>query len=62
MTDINLSLATDPDHELLDLEQLLSLGLDPADARDVLGPHSALTRREVEDRYEMLRRERESRL
>jgi hypothetical protein len=49
----------DPGDDLLGYDDLLAEGLDPADARAVLGPHSALTRREVEDRYEMLRRERE---
>jgi hypothetical protein len=44
--------------DLLDLDQLLALGLDPADARDVLGPHSALSRQEVLDRYGILCRER----
>jgi hypothetical protein len=37
----------DPDDELLDYEQLLAEGLDPPDARAILGPHAALTRREV---------------
>jgi hypothetical protein len=43
----------DPDDKLL--------GLDPYDGRAVLGPHTALSRREVADRYELLRREREGR-
>jgi hypothetical protein len=47
----------DPDG-LLGFEDLISDGADPADARAVLGPHSALSRREIEDRLEMLRRER----
>jgi hypothetical protein len=50
----------DRDDDLLNLEHLCE-DLDPTDARDVLGPHSALTRSEVEDRHEMLLREREAR-
>jgi hypothetical protein len=46
-----------PDDELLDLYQLIAEGLDPADARNVLGPHTALPRWEVRERYEVLQRE-----
>ena len=48
----------DRDDELLDQTQLIDMGMDPEDARVVLGPHTALPRREVHERYEMLRRER----
>jgi hypothetical protein len=53
--------APDPDDDLLGYDDLLAAGLSPADARAVLGPHTALSRREVEDGYELLRREREGR-
>jgi hypothetical protein len=48
----------DPDDDLLGIDQLLDEGLDADEARAVLGPHTALTRHEVEDRLAMLRRER----
>jgi hypothetical protein len=51
----------DPYDELLDLGQLVAEGLDPADVRAMLGPHTALPRREVHERYELLLREREGR-
>ncbi len=43
--------------DLLDLTALLNEGLDADEARAVLGPHSALSRAEVEDHLAMLRRE-----
>jgi hypothetical protein len=49
----------DPGDQLLDHTSLLSLGLGRALARAVLGPHSALSRHEIEDRLAMLRRERD---
>ena len=49
----------DPDDDLLGYDGLIVEGLDPDDARAVLGSHSALTRREVEDRWAMLLHERE---
>jgi hypothetical protein len=51
----------DADDELLGYEDLIAQGLEPADARALLGPHSALTRREVDDRWGMICREREGR-
>jgi hypothetical protein len=48
----------DRDDELIGPGELLDEGLTPEDAQAVLGPHSALTRREVEDRLAMLRCER----
>ncbi len=45
---------TDLDDELLDLDQLLAEGMEPAEARAVLGPHSALPRWEALERWEML--------
>jgi hypothetical protein len=50
----------DPD-ALLDLDQLIGEGLDPEDARAVLGPHTALPRWEVSERWELLLRERRDR-
>jgi len=50
----------DRDDELLDEDQLAA-ELDPADARAVLGPHTALPRWEIAERLEMLRLEREGR-
>jgi hypothetical protein len=47
------------DDELMNLELLLNEGLDPADARAVLGPHSELPRWEIAERLAMLRRERQ---
>jgi len=49
------------DADLLDYVALICSGLDPADAYAVLGPHSALTRQEVEDRWGMICRERGAR-
>jgi hypothetical protein len=43
---------------MLGYGDLLAEGLSAEEARAVLGPHSALTRREIEDRWELLRRER----
>ena len=49
---------TDPDDDLLGIAELLAEGVDANDAQAVLGPHSALTRREVEDRLALFPRER----
>jgi hypothetical protein len=46
------------DNELFDLTNLLSEGLDEGEAREVLGPHAALSRKKVEERWAMIRRER----
>jgi hypothetical protein len=48
----------DPEGELLGFDQLTAEGLTPDEARAVLGPHTALTRREASDRYELLQRAR----
>jgi hypothetical protein len=48
----------DRDDEPLDLTQLIDLGLTAEEARAVLVPHSALSRREVRERYAMMRYER----
>ena len=50
------------DDDLLGYDDLLAEDLTPEEARAVLGPHSALPRWEVTERYEMLLREREGRL
>jgi hypothetical protein len=48
------------DDELLDLDQIMTQeGLDLEEAREVLGPHTALPRWEVYERYEMLQREQQ---
>jgi hypothetical protein len=52
----------DRDDELLDLTQLIDMGMTAEDARAVLGPHTALPRREARERHEMLRREQGGRL
>lgn len=49
---------SDRDEEVLDLTQLIDLGMIAEDARAVLGPHTALPLREVRERYELLRGER----
>lgn len=51
----------DRDNEVLDLTQLISEGIDPEDARRVLGPHNALPRWEAMERYEMIQLEHERR-
>jgi hypothetical protein len=51
-----------PSHDgLLDLDQLIAEGMDLSAARAVLGGHSAVTRREALERWQMLQRARESR-
>ena len=40
--------------DLLGFDDLVSEGLSPADARAVLGPHTALSRDEVADRWGLL--------
>jgi hypothetical protein len=47
----------DPDDEPLGLDQLITEGMDPDDARAVLGPHTALPRGEICERYELLQRD-----
>jgi hypothetical protein len=42
--------------DFLGADQLIDAGLSRADARRVLGPHSAITRAEASERLEMLRR------
>jgi hypothetical protein len=51
----------DPGDELLDLEHLVAAGLERDEARAVLGPHTCLPRREIAERLELLRWEREGR-
>jgi hypothetical protein len=60
-TPVYLADDQDPDDALLGLDDLVSEGLEIGEARAVLGEHSALARRELVERLELLRRERESR-
>ncbi len=48
----------DRDDDLLDIGQLVSEGMDPADAVRVLGPQSARPRHEIDAAIEMLDLER----
>jgi hypothetical protein len=48
----------DPDDDLLGYDQLLDEDYTPDEARTVLGPHSAISRREAHERLEMFRLER----
>jgi hypothetical protein len=50
----------DHDDDLLGYHDLLAEGLDAETARAVLGPHSALTYREIQDRLGMIQIERET--
>jgi hypothetical protein len=52
--------STEYDDELLGYDDLLNEGLDPDEARTVLGPHTALPRWEVAERWELLLHERRS--
>jgi hypothetical protein len=51
----------DTETELLGFDDLVSEGLPPEEARAVLGPHSALTRAEVNDRLGLVHVQKEAR-